>query len=142
LLLHHFFFFSSRRRHTSFSRDWSSDVCSSDLLNYCFLAYPIRSFWNGDTSSRLIDCCCGGFVAPPTGSSALLPNKPFLSALSIHASFCSGVKPSGIMSRSSSGKFSRRAFSISVIIASNSLARLSALLYLACVSSNSLEVSL
>src|SRR5690606_36570046 len=26
------FFFSSRRRHTRFSRDWSSDVCSSDLL--------------------------------------------------------------------------------------------------------------
>src|SRR5690606_40601018 len=23
---------SSRRRHTSFSRDWSSDVCSSDLV--------------------------------------------------------------------------------------------------------------
>src|SRR5690606_40767357 len=28
-----FFFFSSRRRHTRFSRDWSSDVCSSDLQN-------------------------------------------------------------------------------------------------------------
>src|SRR5690606_39647470 len=26
-----YFFFSSRRRHTRFSRDWSSDVCSSDL---------------------------------------------------------------------------------------------------------------
>src|SRR5215510_15974619 len=26
-----FFFFSSRRRHTSWPRDWSSDVCSSDL---------------------------------------------------------------------------------------------------------------
>src|SRR5216683_5199096 len=26
-----FFFFSSRRRHTSSDRDWSSDVCSSDL---------------------------------------------------------------------------------------------------------------
>src|SRR5690606_10687073 len=26
-------FFSSRRRHTRFSRDWSSDVCSSDLKN-------------------------------------------------------------------------------------------------------------
>src|SRR5690606_39723038 len=25
------FVFSSRRRHTRFSRDWSSDVCSSDL---------------------------------------------------------------------------------------------------------------
>src|SRR5690606_39801537 len=28
------FFFSSRRRHTRFSRDWSSDVCSSDLFLY------------------------------------------------------------------------------------------------------------
>src|SRR2546430_7989875 len=27
-----FFFFSSRRRHTIFDCDWSSDVCSSDLL--------------------------------------------------------------------------------------------------------------
>src|SRR5204863_1748117 len=27
-----FFFFSSRRRHTRSLRDWSSDVCSSDLL--------------------------------------------------------------------------------------------------------------
>src|SRR5439155_8603719 len=27
-----FFFFSSRRRHTRWPRDWSSDVCSSDLL--------------------------------------------------------------------------------------------------------------
>src|SRR6266436_7551656 len=30
-----FFFFSSRRRHTRCSRDWSSDVCSSDLLPGC-----------------------------------------------------------------------------------------------------------
>src|SRR6266511_5639063 len=37
-----FFFFSSRRRHTSFSRDWSSDVCSSDLLGpaHCFSGPP------------------------------------------------------------------------------------------------------
>src|SRR5688572_32126524 len=27
-----FFFFSSRRRHTRFDCDWSSDVCSSDLI--------------------------------------------------------------------------------------------------------------
>src|SRR6266498_5369814 len=27
-----FFFFSSRRRHTRCGRDWSSDVCSSDLF--------------------------------------------------------------------------------------------------------------
>src|SRR5215217_6589619 len=29
-----FFFFSSRRRHTRYWRDWSSDVCSSDLADY------------------------------------------------------------------------------------------------------------
>src|SRR5437868_14242379 len=33
-----FFFFSSRRRHTRSKRDWSSDVCSSDLL-YCLLNF-------------------------------------------------------------------------------------------------------
>src|SRR5438309_7431845 len=27
-----FFFFSSRRRHTRWNCDWSSDVCSSDLM--------------------------------------------------------------------------------------------------------------
>src|SRR5690625_6929559 len=29
--MYFFFFFSSRRRHTRWPRDWSSDVCSSDL---------------------------------------------------------------------------------------------------------------
>src|SRR2546421_3562389 len=29
-----FFFFSSRRRHTRSDRDWSSDVCSSDLMGF------------------------------------------------------------------------------------------------------------
>src|SRR3712207_7661641 len=31
ILIGLFFFFSSRRRHTRYWRDWSSDVCSSDL---------------------------------------------------------------------------------------------------------------
>src|SRR5256885_5811075 len=30
--IHFFFFFSSRRRHTRLQGDWSSDVCSSDLI--------------------------------------------------------------------------------------------------------------
>src|SRR5690606_40448257 len=39
------FFFSSRRRHTRFSRDWSSDVCSSDLKrailqDMCIVLHP------------------------------------------------------------------------------------------------------
>src|SRR6266853_3403741 len=32
-----FFFFSSRRRHTRFDCDWSSDVCSSDLIEHAIL---------------------------------------------------------------------------------------------------------
>src|SRR5437870_6760403 len=35
-----FFFFSSRRRHTRWPRDWSSDVCSSDLLDFLELTKP------------------------------------------------------------------------------------------------------
>src|SRR3989449_10253339 len=36
-----FFFFSSRRRHTRCSRDWSSDVCSSDLVRSPSLAWRV-----------------------------------------------------------------------------------------------------
>src|SRR3712207_9514532 len=36
------FFFSSRRRHTRYWRDWSSDVCSSDLA-ITWLGAPVRS---------------------------------------------------------------------------------------------------
>src|SRR5690606_433576 len=46
-LLCGFFFFSSRRRHTRFSRDWSSDVCSSDLAHFEWPAIsPPSSFHN------------------------------------------------------------------------------------------------
>src|SRR6266542_5672094 len=39
-----FFFFSSRRRHTRCYRDWSSDVCSSDLSNDRFAWDAYRRF--------------------------------------------------------------------------------------------------
>src|SRR5204863_7177410 len=38
----HYFFFSSRRRHTRSLRDWSSDVCSSDLLGFLY-DWPVDS---------------------------------------------------------------------------------------------------
>src|SRR5690606_40605210 len=41
------FFFSSRRRHTMFSRDWSSDVCSSDLGNE-YAAFRNEGTHNGN----------------------------------------------------------------------------------------------
>src|SRR3712207_6352663 len=38
-----FFFFSSRRRHTRYWRDWSSDVCSSDLVMSHELRTPLNA---------------------------------------------------------------------------------------------------
>src|SRR5690606_40936841 len=52
-----FFFFSSRRRHTRFSRDWSSDVCSSDLE---FPLLPHRQW----VAKRLV--LENGGVCPPS----------------------------------------------------------------------------
>src|SRR5690606_40036490 len=49
------FFFSSRRRHTRFSRDWSSDVCSSDLAKvfYVLKEFPkMRILIESHTDSR------------------------------------------------------------------------------------------
>src|SRR5436305_15288930 len=40
-----FFFFSSRRRHTRCGRDWSSDVCSSDLRGTA-ASTPAPSGWS------------------------------------------------------------------------------------------------
>src|SRR5207302_6422442 len=43
------FFLSSRGRHTSFSRDWSSDVCSSDLS----IPAAMTALAAGDTSVEI-----------------------------------------------------------------------------------------
>src|SRR3712207_7036668 len=45
-----FFFFSSRRRHTRYWRDWSSDVCSSDLnsIRACNILMIPGGFSAGD----------------------------------------------------------------------------------------------
>src|SRR5271169_5830274 len=55
------FFFSSRRRHTRCYRDWSSDVCSSDLARLAGptcrdsgnCTHPQKpSIWGGELTSR------------------------------------------------------------------------------------------
>src|SRR6266481_7958379 len=45
--MYFFFFFSSRRRHTRWNCDWSSDVCSSDLMAATGdrLPWPTAAFW-------------------------------------------------------------------------------------------------
>src|SRR2546422_3400372 len=54
------FFFSSRRRHTRCSRDWSSDVCSSDLSSTAGTSSarsrrPISGSGTSTRTSRLAD---------------------------------------------------------------------------------------
>src|SRR6266576_7005568 len=55
-----FFFFSSRRRHTRSLRDWSSDVCSSDLLpipggtvTHPLATAPVHVGWSASARVRL-----------------------------------------------------------------------------------------
>src|SRR5205814_293217 len=44
-----FFFFSSRRRHTRCLSDWSSDVCSSDLIGFTLV---IATIWSAVRNAR------------------------------------------------------------------------------------------
>src|SRR5690606_39827923 len=57
-------FFSSRRRHTRFSRDWSSDVCSSDLLLATALVLPATGGAVAQTSGGI-----GGSTSSSVGGS-------------------------------------------------------------------------
>src|SRR5438105_6557014 len=54
-----FFFFSSRRRHTRSTRDWSSDVCSSDLLCRFIFRVKQRLLFR-DLGLDLIKLCVEG----------------------------------------------------------------------------------
>src|SRR5699024_11862133 len=54
-LLCFFFFFSSRRRHTISKRDWSSDVCSSDLIAKARRAWvPVSSVARSVTRGSML----------------------------------------------------------------------------------------
>src|SRR5690606_29392820 len=83
LLSFFFFFFSSRRRHTRFSRDWSSDVCSSDLI----LVSTVVSHWviKSKVGLSLLPTIRVSFMAPlfssntgkpVAGAMASFPNCP------------------------------------------------------------------
>src|SRR5690606_39472413 len=65
------FFFSSRRRHTRLQGDWSSDVCSSDLLDYLK-----EEAWKG--TSRIV--VGGGFSDSKAGLMAMARTQLLLRA--------------------------------------------------------------
>src|SRR5256885_5728583 len=73
-------FFSSRRRHTRLQGDWSSDVCSSDLMTSCRPVFrdgpgdrqsgperpgaPRRRTWPGAVGRFWSECPARGWVRP------------------------------------------------------------------------------
>src|SRR2546421_8822354 len=56
-----FFFFSSRRRHTRSDRDWSSDVCSSDLARALCGRVQGLALWSAARHRRFLSF----FLFPP-----------------------------------------------------------------------------
>src|SRR5206468_8465370 len=64
-----FLFFSSRRRHTRSDRDWSSDVCSSDLLFWTVSGSHLYGFPSADSDVDLR----GSFAAPVPSLLGLRP---------------------------------------------------------------------
>src|SRR2546422_10140616 len=82
------FFFSSRRRHTRCSRDWSSDVCSSDLRFTpsapAMATANVNFTANEDTGSRIVTGDGTDTIPPtlaitsPTGNAAYTTSNPLL----------------------------------------------------------------
>src|SRR3712207_8951650 len=60
LLIMFVFFFSSRRRHTRYWRDWSSDVCSSDLWQIDGVYTTAVGYAGGFTPNPTYEEVCSG----------------------------------------------------------------------------------
>src|SRR5256886_8986772 len=72
LVFYSFFFFSSRRRHTRFDCDWSSDVCSSDLL---LLVDPELAAGHRGRSGRWLRSVGSSGSSAAMSKSALIPPR-------------------------------------------------------------------
>src|SRR5690625_5516529 len=73
-----YFFFSSRRRHTRWPRDWSSDVCSSDLrLGWEEHATDWREVIAREDID-IVDVCTPGFLHAEIAIAALEAGKHVL----------------------------------------------------------------
>src|SRR5256885_8426092 len=68
------FFFSSRRRHTRLQGDWSSDVCSSDLVDEMYEQYLADPTTVSDSWREFFaDYRPGGDHPPATAAGSAVP---------------------------------------------------------------------
>src|SRR5207253_4548786 len=82
------FFFSSRRRHTRWPRDWSSDVCSSDLLwNPVLVAEEVGTLAALARGRFILQCGLGDDESQFAAMGARLTTRPsaFEESLSIRS---------------------------------------------------------
>src|SRR5256884_1604892 len=88
------FFFSSRRRHTRCSRDWSSDVCSSDLVGasgpIVGFVFAIPALVYGVMHAKLVP----GLANP--AHAELIYGTPFLLRL-LEAALHRGISPDALL---------------------------------------------
>src|SRR5690625_6814778 len=82
-VINNFFFFSSRRRHTRWPRDWSSDVCSSDL--YVCDSQDLDAFNQATINSDNRTCNIGSLLTSQKSNNASvfmrLPISPYWNAV-------------------------------------------------------------
>src|SRR2546429_9910812 len=71
------FFYPSRRRHARCSRDWSSDVCSSDLVTE----------WDGEPHPKEDQAIAWQALAAPLAQPMLPANAPVLASLELPAEY-------------------------------------------------------
>src|SRR5690606_32034213 len=90
-----FLFFSSRRRHTRFSRDWSSDVCSSDLIG--FTGASIGAGTVGPiVIGGIIELTEGQWDAVTSQSGGLTPNSEYYLSNVTAGSITTSAPTSGV----------------------------------------------
>src|SRR5690606_40621878 len=92
--LHQSFFFSSRRRHTRFSRDWSSDVCSFRSSSRVPFSHAVATayYWSTASLGRLLEEA--GFEVLTTTTRPAQRSSP-LGALLGRRAVVQGTRPHG-----------------------------------------------
>src|SRR2546428_10599762 len=92
MLRYAFFFFSSRRRHTRSDRDWSSDVCSSDVSQLWreVVTRVGREYPDVTLEHVLVDNCAMALVHRPTQFDTIVTENTFGDILSDEAAILAG----------------------------------------------------